>query len=55
MSEPDTAPYDEEVFSDELPDATLEVAGSKCWEGLASSFTLAFCSGVDTCPSYPVR
>jgi hypothetical protein len=36
MSEPDSAVYDEEVFSDELPDETLEVAGSKCWEGPAS-------------------
>ena len=36
MSEPDSAVYDEEVFGDELPDETLEVAGSKCWEGPAS-------------------
>ena len=28
MSESDTALHDEEVFSDELPDAVLEVAGS---------------------------
>jgi hypothetical protein len=55
MSESDTALYDEEVFSDQLLDAALEVAGSKCWEGLASSFTVAFCSGIDTCPSYPAR
>jgi hypothetical protein len=55
MSESVTAPYDEEIFSDELPDATLEIAGSKCWEGPASSQTLAFCSGIDTCPSYPAR
>ena len=27
MSESDTALHDEEVFSDELPDAVLEVAG----------------------------
>ena len=53
MSESVTMLYDEEVFSDELPDAALEVAGSKCWEGPASSFTVAFCSGIDTCPSYP--
>jgi len=53
MSEPNIAVYDQEAFSDELPDETLEVAGSKCWEGRASSFTLAFCSGIDTCPSYP--
>ena len=35
MSELETALHDEEVFSDELPDAVLEVAGSKCWEGPA--------------------
>ena len=55
VSEPNIAVYGEEVFSDELPDETLEVAGSKCWEGRASSFTVAFCSGIDTCPSYPAR
>jgi len=55
MSELDSAVYVEEVFSDELPDETLEVAGSKCWEGPASSFTVAFCSGIDTCPSDPAR
>ena len=55
MSELDTALYDEDVLSDELPDAALEVAGSKTWEGPASSFTVSFCSGVDTCPSYPAR
>jgi hypothetical protein len=55
MSELDTALYDEDVLSDELPDAALEVAGSKSWEGPANSFTVSFCSGVDTCPSYPAR
>ena len=53
MSESDTALHDEEVFSDELPDAVLEVAGSKCWEGPASSFTIGFCSGPETCPMRP--
>jgi len=53
MSELATALYDEDVLSDELPDAALEVAGSKSWEGPASSVTVAFCSGIDTCPSYP--
>jgi len=47
MSEPDIAVYDEDVFSDELPDKSLEVAGNKCWE--------AFCSGIDSCPSCPAR
>jgi hypothetical protein len=55
MSELDTALYDEDVLSDEVPDAALEVTGSKSWEGPASSFTVAFCSGIDTCPSYPAR
>ena len=55
MSESDTALYDEETFGDDLPDVALEVAGSKSWEGPASSATLAFCSGLDTCPSYPAR
>ena len=47
--------YDDEVFSDDLPDAVLEVAGGKCWEGPASSATISFCSGVDSCPSSPAR
>src|SRR6516165_4362150 len=47
MSEPDSAVYDEEVLSDELPDSALEVAGCKGWEGPASSFTVSFCSGID--------
>ena len=32
MSELDTALYDEDVLSDEVPDAALEVAGSKSCE-----------------------
>jgi hypothetical protein len=55
MSEQNIAIYDEDVFSDELPDEILEVAGSKCWEGPASFQTISFCSGIDTCPSYPAR
>jgi hypothetical protein len=51
MRESDTAPYDEEALNFELPDAALELAGSKGWEGPASSFTISFCSGIDTCPS----
>jgi hypothetical protein len=53
MSGSDTERHDEELFNYELPDAVLEVAGSKCWDGPASSFTVSFCSGIDTCPSYP--
>jgi hypothetical protein len=55
MSESDTALHDEEVFSDGLPDAVLEVAGSKCWEELASSVTIGFCSGPETCPMGPAE
>jgi hypothetical protein len=51
MTESVTALYDEEMPSFDVPDAVLELAGSKCWEGPASSFTVAFCSGIDTCPS----
>jgi hypothetical protein len=40
--------YDEETLSDELPDAALEIAACKCWEQAGSSFTLAFCTGLDT-------
>lgn len=45
MSESDIALYGEEALYDELPDAALEIAGSKLWEGPAASFTAAFCSG----------
>jgi len=41
---------DEETLSQELPDEALEVAAGKHWEG-GNPFTLAFCSGLDTCPS----
>ena len=54
MNESNTALYDEDVLhGDKVPDAALELAGSKLWEGLAASFTLAFCSGLDTCPTSP--
>jgi hypothetical protein len=55
MSESVTRLYDEEVLSDELPDVALEVAGGKCWEGPASSATISFCSGLDSCPSNPTH
>jgi hypothetical protein len=56
MSEIVTAFYDEEVLhGDEVPDAALELAGSKLREGPAASFTLSFCSGLDTCPTSPGR
>jgi hypothetical protein len=40
----------EEAFIADLPDAALEIAGSKLYEGPAGSATLSFCSGYDTCP-----
>jgi len=43
--------HEEETLGDELPDVVLEVAGSKGWEQTGNSFTLAFCTGLDTCPS----
>jgi len=43
------------MLYDELPDAVLETAASKCWEQAGNPFTLAFCSGLDTCPSYPAK
>ena len=53
MSESDIAYYDEEPLNDELPDAALEVAGSKWGDGAAASVTAALCSGLDGCPSSP--
>jgi hypothetical protein len=49
----DSVLYDEEILGDELPDAALEVAAGKCWEQAGNSFTLAFCTGLDTCPHAP--
>jgi hypothetical protein len=42
--------YSEEAITNELPDVALEVA-SKGWE--AGNPTIAFCTGLDTCPSHP--
>ena len=53
MSESVIAFDDEEIFSFEVPDVALELAGGKCWEGPASSATISFCSGLDSCPSSP--
>jgi len=52
MTESVTDLYDE-VLCDEVPDAALEIAGSKMGNGAAASVTLAFCSALDTCPSSP--
>jgi len=54
MSEIANTLYDDEVLlGDEVPDAALELAGRKLWEGPAASFTAAFCTGLDTCPTSP--
>ena len=45
---------DKETLSDELPDAALEAAAGKHWE-VGNPFTIAFCSGLDTCPAYPAK
>jgi hypothetical protein len=52
MREPliDTMRHDEKMLSDELPNAALEVAASKCSELAGNPYTIAFCSGLDTCP-----
>jgi hypothetical protein len=47
----DSALYNEEALSDELPDAALEVAASKYWERAGNLYTLAFCTGLDSCPT----
>jgi hypothetical protein len=54
MSASISVPYEEEALTFEVPDAALELAGSKVCEGPAGSFTVSFCSGIDTCPSFPV-
>ena len=46
--------HDEEALSDELPDEALKAAASKCWVQAANPFTIAFCSGLDTCPAHPL-
>ena len=54
MSEVATTLYDEEVLhGDQVPDAALELAASKLCDGPPASFTLSFCSGLDTCPTSP--
>ena len=49
MNEP-TIDHDEQTLSDELPDVALEAAAAKYWE-IGNPFTIAFCSGLDTCPA----
>jgi hypothetical protein len=55
MTEAVTVLYDEEMLRFDVPDAVLELAGSKCGDGPAASLTVSFCSGIDTCPSLPTR
>jgi hypothetical protein len=43
---------DEEMLDDQLPDLALELAAGKYWE-VSNPFTIAFCSGLDTCPARP--
>jgi hypothetical protein len=40
---------DEEILGDQLSDVALEAAD---WE-VGNPFTIAFCSGLDTCPAKP--
>jgi hypothetical protein len=47
-----TIDHDEQILSDELPDVALEVASGKYWE-VGNPFTIAFCSGLTTCPAKP--
>jgi hypothetical protein len=46
----DNIQRDEEIFSFEVSDEALEAAAGSVKEK-AGAFTLAFCSGLDTCPS----
>jgi hypothetical protein len=41
---------EEDIFSFEVSDEALEAAAGSVKEK-AGAFTLAFCSGLDTCPS----
>jgi len=49
MSE-STIDRDEQVLSNELPDAALEIVSGKYGE-VGNPFTIAFCTGLDTCPA----
>jgi len=50
MKESLTDLINEETFGDDLPDTALEAAAGKYWEA-RNPFTIAFCSGLDTCPA----
>jgi hypothetical protein len=49
-----TIDRDEQILSDELPDAALEIAAAKYGE-VGNPFTIAFCTGLDTCPAWKLR
>jgi hypothetical protein len=57
MSEPsiNIMLYDDETLSADIPDSALELAAGKPGQGPAISVTVAFCSGIDSCPSHPQR
>jgi hypothetical protein len=41
---------DEQILSNELPDEAVEIAAGKYAE-VGNPFTIAFCSGLTTCPA----
>jgi hypothetical protein len=45
-----TIDHDEQILGDELPDVALEVAAGK-YGDVGNPFTIAFCTGLDTCPA----
>jgi hypothetical protein len=50
MGESLTDLISDETFGDDLPDGALDAAAGKYWE-VGNPFTLAFCTGLDTCPA----
>jgi hypothetical protein len=52
MSKSVVAHYDDEALNDELPDAAVERAGSKLWEGLRLQRRLHFAQ--DWTPARPL-
>jgi hypothetical protein len=45
-----TADLDEQILSNELPDEAVEIAAGRYGE-VGNPFTIAFCTGLDTCPA----
>ena len=50
MKEPLVDLINEEALGEDLPDAALEAAAGKYWEA-GNPFTIAFCTGLNTCPA----